>query len=698
MATSTATKKNTYTVGQYTNPTTQTSSTLGNLAYKDNSLAQNYKNTYASAQRTASPATAYTSTAAQQKPKAVAKNNGYTVGQYTSNTATQKPVTTKPAVTTPVTAKPAAAQPVATQPVAQTPVATIPTPAATTPAAAPVAEATPAATTTKTVTESVTPVQKQAYTPTGIYDLANLEEYNKQNEANVKALYDAALQNTLAGYKTTYDQSLSDLNAARDQITPQYQSSMNALSAEYERQRRNNNMQAAVNGLNTGAGSQMALAQSANYQANQAGLAQKENQALDEANRRITDLKTSYQDAIAQATANNNYKLAAAMLDQYEKQLDRQMQIENANYNRALQEDQLAYNRQQTEEQRLYQMAKDKANLLGDTSALKKYYNNSLTINNNGGAAGTGTGSVGGVGGTGSSDVTAEGNPYVNSRQEAIAYLRQKYNVPAWYPDAEVANSYSQELNSMLPQTTRKASNRSYNPTQAQRELALQGIVNGDASLVSASRELTNRNLDAIKSLVKTFADAGDTATAQEYVDKYKQLTGKTLVYSGLNNTPAQTATTPAQTAANTSSNTSSSSKNTSSYKKTYRNSSKNTAYTEGSARDRAYRGPAGYYDAAGNFVVPDENGNVAAVYGSKKSEGGIGLHADANGSTAGSAAAKDYAISQAKAAANRGSSSSSSSSSAAPAAQNWTQAAQASQAQQQEQVKNWKNLWGLLG
>ena len=242
--------------------------------------------------------------------------------------------------------------------------AEVPTAAAATPAAeTPAESATPAATmrtptttgsystgstgmsstTTKSTPLTYTP---QTYTPTGMYDPANLQAYNAQREAQIRQMYADAQQSTLAGLKTAYDQNLSDATAYRDQISPQYQRSMSALGAEYERQRRNNNMQAAANGLNTGAGSQMALAQSANYQANQAGLAAKENQALDEANRRLTDLKANYQNAIAEATAQNNYKLAASLLDEYQNAYNRQLNIENTNYQRQQQLDNLNYERQ----------------------------------------------------------------------------------------------------------------------------------------------------------------------------------------------------------------------------------------------------------------------------------------------------------------------------------------------------------------
>lgn len=220
-------------------------------------------------------------------------------------------------------------------------------------------------TTTSTVTSSgrsyTSNFQPQAYTPTGLYDPANLQAFNAQREAQIRQLYADAQQSTLAGLKTAYDQNLSDATAYRDQISPQYQQSMNALSAEYERQRRNNNMQAAANGLNTGAGSQMALAQSANYQANQAGLAAKENQALDEANRRLADLKQNYQNAIAEATANNNYKLAASLMEEYQNAYNRQLNIENTNYQRSQAIENQNYTRQWNEDERAYSRGNDEA-------------------------------------------------------------------------------------------------------------------------------------------------------------------------------------------------------------------------------------------------------------------------------------------------------------------------------------------------
>lgn len=153
----------------------------------------------------------------------------------------------------------------------------------------------------------------------------SLDAYNTGRETQIRNVYDMARQNNLAALQTAYDQNLSNAQANRDKIAPQYQDSMNQLSSEYERQRRNNNIQAQANGLNTGAGSQMQLGQMNVYNQGQAGMQRQMNEALDTADRGILDLQTNYQNQIAQAAANNDYQLAAALLDEYGQQYQRQL-------------------------------------------------------------------------------------------------------------------------------------------------------------------------------------------------------------------------------------------------------------------------------------------------------------------------------------------------------------------------------------
>lgn len=431
------------------------------------------------------------------------------------------------------------ATPVATTPTAATPAATTET----TPAAAATApsESSSTKSTSRTETLRSTPT---TYTPTGLYDQNNLDAYNKQREADLQALYAAALQNTQAGLKTAYDQNMSDAEAARDRISPQYQQSMNAMSAEYERQRRNNNMQAAMNGLNTGAGSQMALAQSANYQSNQAGLAAKENEALNEANRRILDLQNNYQNAAAEAIANNNYKLAAAMLDAYQNAYNRQMNLENTNYQRSLQNEQQNYTRQWNEEEREYSRGMDEA-------AQKAQYGDF----------------------SGYSDVY--GSDVAKGMEAAWALQNPQQ---AW--------------------ASGKISSADY--------YALTGRMPSDPNSVASRLPGGGSTYGGVTPAAASTGSFGGYSGGLSY--------GGSL--SGLNPTMG------ASWRDYLESNGNSRSSGTRSYRfGGY--SSGGRGYS--SSRDRAYTGPAGYYDTAGNFVVPDANGNVAQAYGSKLSQAGVG-------------------------------------------------------------------------
>jgi len=136
----------------------------------------------------------------------------------------------------------------------------------------------------------------------------------------VSGMYDAQRNAELAGLKTAYDQNVSNQEAAKANISKQYQASANDLHSQFERNRRNNNMAFAANGLNTGAVGQAQLAQSSAYQRDYGALRGKESQDIAEAERGLADLKVAYQNAIQQANANGDYKKMAALLDDYNTQ------------------------------------------------------------------------------------------------------------------------------------------------------------------------------------------------------------------------------------------------------------------------------------------------------------------------------------------------------------------------------------------
>jgi len=180
----------------------------------------------------------------------------------------------------------------------------------TAPVAETATETTPAATTTPATTPYTT-------------GNTTLDNYNTGRVDQINQMYDQQRDNAVRQLETAHNRTMADAQAAYDKITPKYQESRNAVGAEYERQRRNNNLQAAANGLNTGAGSQMQLASSAINQMNQAGLQKAENQALNEANRNMLTMKEQYDADVADALAKNDTQRAAALLNEYGQQYDR---------------------------------------------------------------------------------------------------------------------------------------------------------------------------------------------------------------------------------------------------------------------------------------------------------------------------------------------------------------------------------------
>ena len=148
-----------------------------------------------------------------------------------------------------------------------------------------------------------------------------------EGENRVNAMFDAQKDAQLKQLESAYNQSMSAQQPAKDKIAPQYQTAANDLAVQYERNRQNYNQQAAANGINTGAASQAALAQNNEYLRDFGALRASEGEALAEADRNMEILTTNYQASISAAIADNDYKRAAALLDEYNTQYTRDMKM-----------------------------------------------------------------------------------------------------------------------------------------------------------------------------------------------------------------------------------------------------------------------------------------------------------------------------------------------------------------------------------
>ena len=147
------------------------------------------------------------------------------------------------------------------------------------------------------------------------------EEYKKYSTSGqgkaVNDLYDAKQQSQLTQLESAYQASRAEAEAARDKLPGQYQQQANDLSAQYERNRRNFNLQAENSGLNTGAASQAALAQNSAYQRDIGALRTAQADAMTEADRGIAELERQYQANVSSAIADNDYQRAQALLNEY---------------------------------------------------------------------------------------------------------------------------------------------------------------------------------------------------------------------------------------------------------------------------------------------------------------------------------------------------------------------------------------------
>lgn len=171
--------------------------------------------------------------------------------------------------------------------------------------------------------------QAQAQYPNGI----NTEYLNNymntlgggvDHSQDITQMYQGLLDSNLAQLEAANQINQSNYEANRDQLQDYYNQQRNAASAEYERQRYNQNLQAQMNGLNVGTGSQMSLALGNQYQANQTALGKAQMQAQAEIDRAVANLNVQYQADVAAAIGQNDYQKAAAL---YQDKLDREKQM-----------------------------------------------------------------------------------------------------------------------------------------------------------------------------------------------------------------------------------------------------------------------------------------------------------------------------------------------------------------------------------
>jgi hypothetical protein len=129
----------------------------------------------------------------------------------------------------------------------------------------------------------------------------------------LKDMYAQDLQAQLSQLSSNYEKNAAEIKAQDDLINNRYQQAMNSVAAQNDLQKMYMNELGLVNGLNTGATGQMALAQNMAYQGNLGNLYQQQMADINANNMLMNQLSNQYSNAITQATASANSALNNAL-------------------------------------------------------------------------------------------------------------------------------------------------------------------------------------------------------------------------------------------------------------------------------------------------------------------------------------------------------------------------------------------------
>lgn len=163
----------------------------------------------------------------------------------------------------------------------------------------------------------------------------------------LKQLYAQNLDAQLAGLRSTYEQDYAGIRAQDDLISRLYANQRNQAAVQNDIQRMQMAEFGAMQGLNTGASGQMALAQSASYQNALGELGAAESQSLADNALNAEKLSAGYRSSVDQAKAANNADLAQALYSEYVRQINAAQQAQAQALAQQNWERQFAYQQQQ---------------------------------------------------------------------------------------------------------------------------------------------------------------------------------------------------------------------------------------------------------------------------------------------------------------------------------------------------------------
>lgn len=151
--------------------------------------------------------------------------------------------------------------------------------------------------------------QYSGYTP---YEAQVFKPATSQADS-INEYYNQYIESQKQAEQSAYEENVRALEYEASKLSPVYKAQREAIAAEREIADRNFRNAALSSGINTGAGSQYALASNNAYQANMTNLRQAEAQALADVEETRRQSTAAYQNAIAKAISEGNLARAQAL-------------------------------------------------------------------------------------------------------------------------------------------------------------------------------------------------------------------------------------------------------------------------------------------------------------------------------------------------------------------------------------------------
>lgn len=158
----------------------------------------------------------------------------------------------------------------------------------------------------------------------------SFQNYGEQNQANIGKIYDAGIATQKQGLLDAYNANTAAQNQQTQNIQQNYDAASQMVGAQQAIGNGNLTQFANTRGINTGVGSQHQLNLNNSAARASAVIDFQRQQALQENERQKQMMTTAYQNQVQAALADNDYKKAAALLDDYQnnkKWQDQQAQI-----------------------------------------------------------------------------------------------------------------------------------------------------------------------------------------------------------------------------------------------------------------------------------------------------------------------------------------------------------------------------------